>query len=296
MTDTVSDMTNDDLAALDFVILGAQKSASTALHRLLRQHPDTYLPRHETPSFEDPVYLADGLRRVTRVVASAASWQRVGIRRPDLLGRPEVPVRLRVHAPHALLIVILRDPVRRAISAYYWYMAHGLLPLAPIDEGMRTLLKGHTLADYPRSGEVLGYGLYAKHLDSYRALFPREQLLVLAAGTLEQMARHAEVFLGVSQISELRKPTRANEGTYNFGRIRLIRAAQRLPTRRSRRAAVALAKRIGFVLRKGREGTPGALPETLNLLYKYYAADRARLVRLSSGEHVTWVGEPAWLS
>ena len=40
----------------DFVIIGAQKSASTFMQVCLDDHPDIYLPRGETTFFESPDY------------------------------------------------------------------------------------------------------------------------------------------------------------------------------------------------------------------------------------------------
>ena len=45
-----------DAARLDFVIVGAPKAATTYLHVLLRDHPDVFMPRGESPLFEDPFY------------------------------------------------------------------------------------------------------------------------------------------------------------------------------------------------------------------------------------------------
>ena len=40
--------------SLDFIILGAQKAATSALQLALRKHPDIYMPEGESAFFEEP--------------------------------------------------------------------------------------------------------------------------------------------------------------------------------------------------------------------------------------------------
>jgi len=42
---------------LDFLIIGAQKSATTFIHRCLLEHPSVFMPPGEISFFEDPDYL-----------------------------------------------------------------------------------------------------------------------------------------------------------------------------------------------------------------------------------------------
>ena len=81
-----------------FLIIGAQKAGSTFLHETLRQHPSLFLPRYETPIFEDPFYQAGAVQsELGRILAPARPDQKPGIKRPDYLGRPECPARLARH-------------------------------------------------------------------------------------------------------------------------------------------------------------------------------------------------------
>lgn len=102
----------------NFLIIGAQKSATTFLLRCLREHPDVFVPSGEIPFFEDPDYSQGDIESFARLFARGCHKKAVGLKRPNYLHKPECPERIHRHIPSARLIVILRDPIERAISAY----------------------------------------------------------------------------------------------------------------------------------------------------------------------------------
>ena len=101
------------------VILGAQKSGTSSLHYYLVQHPGVVAPLRKEVHYFD-LNLARG-----------EAWYRAhfgldgepGVSidsSPYYLYHPVVPARLHALLPGARLIVLLRDPVRRAYS-HYWH-------------------------------------------------------------------------------------------------------------------------------------------------------------------------------
>lgn len=222
-----------------FVLIGAQKAGSTFIHEALRQHPGLFLPRYETPDFEDPFYLEDKVQvRLHQVLAAARPGQIMGIKRPDYLGRPECPARLARHLPQARLIAVLRHPAARAISAYYWYMQVGILPVRPLNEGLAELLDGAgtrpRVGAHPRAGaqaqskapEVLSYGLYHQHLQRYRQFFAPQQMLILLDRDLRADARGALqrvfTFLQVAPDAPIDLRRRPKQSIYALPRLRWL--------------------------------------------------------------------------
>lgn len=208
----------------DFAIVGAQKSASTFVQDALRAHPDIYMPNGETRFFEDPEY---GRGDLAELAAEFAGRQEdmIGIKRPDYLGRAEVPPRLHRTVPDLRIIIVLRNPIERLVSAYYYYIKLGFLPVLDINEAIARLLRGERIGN-PKSADLLDYGNYATHLRRYFALFPREQIRVLlqedfAAGEREALAGIC-TFIGVDPTRLRALPPRANAGVYPLARLRFL--------------------------------------------------------------------------
>lgn len=185
---------------LDFFVIGTQKGGSTFLLNCLREHPDIYMPATEVAFFEDCFYDPDRMDGFEAWFDSAREGQILGVKRPDMLGHPEFPARIHSHYPDLKHIAILRDPIERAVSAYYHYMAARFIPMEPIEKGMQILLDGGW-EDYPRAHQIIEFGLFDKHLAALEEYYPREKVFVLVfdrikkdpAGALGELYR----FVGV---------------------------------------------------------------------------------------------------
>jgi len=163
----------------NFLIIGAQKSGSTFFLKCLSDHPDVFMPPGEVRFFEDPQYLRSTLADLERLFDGVTHETALGIKRPGYLSRPECAERIHRHVPDAKLIVILRNPVQRALSAYYHLMRCGFIPVRPVEEGLTRILDGTYQTRHPKAAEIIEFGLYAKHLTRYLRFFDRGQFLIL---------------------------------------------------------------------------------------------------------------------
>lgn len=216
----------------DFVVLGAQKSASTYLQDQLHLHPEVHVAEGEVRAFEEPHYSRGAVAGLPAIFEEVASRQVCGIKRPDYLGRPEIPERLHRHLPEARLIAVLRDPVPRAISSYFHFVRHGFVPLAPVDDAFVALLSGAWESAYPRAHQILTYGLYGEQLQRYLEYFPPQRMLVLGQQQLieERTASLTKAFefLGVDSSAKIPiGPKVSNKGVYSSARLRLLRTKNR---------------------------------------------------------------------
>lgn len=297
----------------DFVIIGAQKSGSTFFLRCLRDHPDVFMPRGEVRSFEDPYY-ADGDLRDLEALFDGVRLERVlGIKRPGYLARPEVAPRLHRHLPDARLIAILRDPARRAVSAYFHLMRDGFIPVRPLEEGMSRILDGDYRSEHPKSAEILDFGFYHRHLSRYLEYFDRGRILIELFDDLrtEPLAavQRAYRFIGVDDryvpapISGPRRTTKP--GVYSLTRLRVLNLGDRrlyaYDTDRMRRQVKptprlidrVVARAVGTVdgallARLLGQATPAASPELTQRLYELYAEDISRLETLLERRLDAW--------
>ncbi len=231
---------------LDFVIAGAQKCGTTALASFLDAHPGISMATpKECHLFDSPDYRPDWSREqinsryLPHFEGSPAStlW---GEATPAYLFYPDIAGQLARYQPELKLIVLLRDPVERAISHYRMEVTRGHerlpLPLALALEYCgrhggppRAPLNAHGRYCYRRRGQ------YAAQLERLYRVFPAEQILVLRQLDLlhahQQTLRSVFSFLGVDPAVEvpesLVKPiTRQSQGTPS-GDFRLSRALLR---------------------------------------------------------------------
>ncbi|TYL44993.1 sulfotransferase domain-containing protein, partial [Nocardioides sp. BGMRC 2183] len=219
---------------LDFAIIGAQKSASTYLQDILTMHPEICLHAGEIAAFEDPWYHSGTSTYIDRLFDSSGKCEVRGIKRPDSLARPEVPPRLAADFPDLRLIVVLRDPVSRAVSAYFHYVRHRWIPHLQLNQGFEALLNGSLRERYSRANEILDFGNYGEHLTRYLSHFPKSSFLVISQEDLlanpALWAGRALRHVGVDATSsEVELPTRAsNEGIYADARLSVARAVNGL--------------------------------------------------------------------
>ena len=159
-------MQMSQLTTPKFIIIGAQKCGTTWLWEALQQHPETDLRVSKDIHFfsVSKVY-RKGLDwyfdrfshlDTTKVIGDASAdyfYDRVLIDnvREDL-SLPVIPELITKALPGAKIIVILRDPVRRAISAYYHHMRRrryspflGLREVEERNPHLRIVERGHYL-------------------------------------------------------------------------------------------------------------------------------------------------------
>lgn len=178
----------------NFLIVGAHKSATTALHHYAREHPAVFLPEKKEPRF----FIADYFRELTAdyprrqelldaVVFTRADYEALfsGVTGETAVGEAS-PQYLYFHAMaipeiRALLgtpkiAMILRNPVERAHSAYALLRRSGVLDL-----DFDTFLDREAFYAenrYPPFFHVVRMGFYAAQVRAYRQAFPDVRVML----------------------------------------------------------------------------------------------------------------------
>jgi len=160
----------------NLVIIGAQKSASTFLNRWLMDHPQIFLGKGECNAFEDPEYQNFEISQLTRELEPKIKIY--GIKRPNYLAHAEIADRIKQHLVNPKVICIIRNPISRAISAYYHYMKYGIIPIKDPDRQLNKILNGDHRPEFSAYQNTLSYGLYGMHLQKYFDLFEAENVHV----------------------------------------------------------------------------------------------------------------------
>jgi hypothetical protein len=103
----------------DFVCVGGMRCGSTTLWRMLRAHPGVFLPdRKELHHFDRDD--AGGDAGYAAWFADAPAGAVRGEFTPSYMTREGVPERIAAALPGVKILIILRDPMERAWS-HYWY-------------------------------------------------------------------------------------------------------------------------------------------------------------------------------
>ncbi|PSQ96747.1 MAG: hypothetical protein BRD55_05585 [Bacteroidetes bacterium SW_9_63_38] len=178
-----------------FLVCGAQKAGTTALYHALRAHPDVCMSIPKETEFFNW-----RCRRGWKWFASHFEhWNgetAIGEASTRTMPTPEAPGRIAERMPDVKLLFVLRNPVERAHSAFWYYYTQGTLcPGTDFSEFIRN--EGHPLRQ-----EIIHYGFYDRHLTRFLDEFDRTQLLLLRYRDLrnhpdEEIKRICE-FIGVT--------------------------------------------------------------------------------------------------
>lgn len=150
------------MSARTVVVAGAQRSASTSLAEQLGRHPQIAMEPRELTSLEDPYYPAALPGLLARLAGAHGRGLVAGFKRPELLHGRGCVDRIARHVRGAVVVISLREPAARTVSAYLHYVRHGLLPALGLDKGLSRLLDRRERSEPWEPGDqVLAYSLYA---------------------------------------------------------------------------------------------------------------------------------------
>ena len=207
-----------------FLIIGAQKAYTTSLLKYLQQHPSFLSPLLKDIYFFDINFhrglrwyrgFFPSMRRASRTAHLTSGPAGSGESATYYFLHPLAPQRIRATYPNIPLVVLLRDPVRRAISHYYHNVGAGresILSAADAfrHEEERLGMSEEQLVRFPQwhSPEFqhfsyLKRGRYLEQLQRWWAVFPRDQLLVVfseeLAGAPNRVFREICRFVGLKE-------------------------------------------------------------------------------------------------
>jgi tetratricopeptide (TPR) repeat protein len=205
----------------NFIIIGSQRCGTTSLYTYLAQHPQILTPIKKEMDFFSwhfhrgiDWYLAHfpPIPQGENFFTFEAS--------PSYFDYREAPERLYSAFPQVKLIVLLRNPVDRAISHFYRLSSlnweHRSLDRAINDE-IERLAQNPEYIIGEEPGNYLARGRYVEFIKNWLAFFPKAQLLILksedfyasAAATVNQVLEFLD--LPENQLSEYQN---ANPGSY----------------------------------------------------------------------------------
>lgn len=205
----------------EVIIIGAQKSGTTSLFEYLKNHPRL------SASYKKEVHFFDGgLNPKVDDFNKGIKWYKTHFplkfinnkkiayeASPLYIFNPLVPERIYNQIPKAKLIVVLRNPVERAISHYFHEKRQGRETLqitGAMKQEEQRLEEVIKIKDYKSNAFIhasyKSRGIYHEQLNRYYALFPKENLLVLNSDELFKQPletlKTVYEFLGIEDYSD----------------------------------------------------------------------------------------------
>ena len=242
------------MAMPSFVCVGFQKSGTTTLFALLKQHPDVVLCR----DVKEPMYYrVQGLRSIGgRRYYEKRYFGHVQSDDPRMVGEVNAGLTYtncakkvgRDFSPETKLIFMMREPVSRCYSAYKYFLARGHVPRHVVDYDLEL---GHAAAfdryvhevlDDPKKREqimrkrlrnlVFSQNNYATCIQEYLEYFDRENMhfIIFEEFIQDQRAACLELyeFLGLADCPDIDYDLRENvnneRAVSGWGTKRLIAA------------------------------------------------------------------------
>lgn len=215
----------------DFMIVGAQKAGTTALYEYLSKHPQIQPTRQkEIHYFDSDNQHKLGIEFYRSFFQFDANSKLTFDASAGYLHNAKAAERIYEHNPNVRIIILLRDPVERAHSAWNMYKkmylrnrnwffdewvsvfgSNGLTFLRRQDDHIHSFLQyaideiellntNKTFASL--EAPILSHGHYHDQIQRYFSLFKETQVLILESADLKKNTgtclKKIEVFLGIS--------------------------------------------------------------------------------------------------
>jgi hypothetical protein len=183
----------------NFLIIGSQKSGTTSLYNVLRQHPQIFMPERKEINF---FFLEQEYQRglehyLANFAPAPPQAAALGEASPGYICHPDSPGRIKQVLPDVKLILTVRAPIERAYSQYW----DNRRSLSEPRTFAQTVALGLEPTYHPGRIGYFSRGTYIQYIRRYLALFPPENLLVLPFDDLrsspQDFYRRIYQFLGV---------------------------------------------------------------------------------------------------
>jgi hypothetical protein len=181
----------------DAVMAGVPKAGTSALARWLGARDDVFLPPDKEVHYFDG-HRADGLEWYREQFAGAAGASVVLDATPTYALRDDWFADLAATLPDARILILLRHPVDRLWSAYWYLRSLGQEPRS-LERAVEEELSGTSRLPY----EHVATGVYTEVLDRVERHYPRSRVLVLLQDDLraqpDRVFDETCDFLGISR-------------------------------------------------------------------------------------------------
>lgn len=173
------------------MIIGAQKAGTSSLKNYLGEHPDIYMHEaHECTFFlDDSLYNMGFDAARTRFYFEDSRFKSSPIiagKYVSILTSEKAIKRLKDHNPEVKIVIILRNPITRAYSAFWYAKRMGVEYEEQFEKALKLPLSRFNNDEKSiRHCDYIGNGLYDVHLKKVFSHFPKEQIKIFLTEDLK---------------------------------------------------------------------------------------------------------------
>ncbi len=215
-------LTSSLAADPDFLVIGITKGGTTSLHDYLIHHPNILGAQNKELHFFDVNHnFKKGLSHYHQLFPKKMTPDSLVFEAsPGYFWKSVCAERIAHAYPKIKLVLIIRNPVRRAISHYFFFF-NQRWPNSSFEEAIKIqgTISGNRSSNWH---QIIEAGFYYEHLQRWLEFFPREQIHI---AILEDLIANPELevnkvfnFLGLGNF-KLDSYVPQNTGSYNQGSI-----------------------------------------------------------------------------
>jgi hypothetical protein len=290
---------------IDVMIVGAQKAGTTSLQSYLAQHPR--LDSHEQTEmiyFIDDKTFARGYENTyKRYFPSHEKGNKLLAKNVGVMYYRLAMERMYQHNPEMHLVMVLRNPVDRAYSAYWYARRRGQEDLRTFEEAYQADPERYKDKGIFRMGNCsyLDRSLYIKHIEMIYSIFPRHQVHIFLTDDMKKDIKSVcnQIFTSIGLESNVPLDTKQEHNRASIARSEtLARLLGRKSTlKRLFRGIVSdrLADKIKDFLNSINEQKveiPPIMPETAKRLSDYFEPSNKKLAVLLGRDLSHWNKNP----
>ena len=186
------------------------------MHQWLNKHPQVYLPPCKEVHYFD-INMHQSIQWYESHFENASKTQQCGEITPFYLFHPQAPQRIKKILPKVKMIILLRDPVERALSQLFHARKRGFETLEPSEAlaAEKSRMESGSAYSHQKHSYV-SRSKYIEQLDRYEKEFPKDQLLVLKSENMFKQSKDClnkiEQFLKIKSSDHKEQIPKANEG------------------------------------------------------------------------------------
>ncbi len=187
---------------IDFFIAGFQKAATTKVKEMLSRNSHILIHQmQEMTYFNKEDYKGATHNFFNEYYETLNNKKIIGAKSVSMAISESALIRLKEHNKNCKVILILRNPIKRAYSAYWYCRRMGWENENNFIKAINKPVNAYSSITAKRSCDYLGQGYYAQHIKIIQKYFKPNQIQILILedelSDIEKVNKKLSAFLGI---------------------------------------------------------------------------------------------------